>query len=200
MLSFFSSETIEQMHGNGVVNRAQFQREEERAIQRILTAQPQLQRCQGYKCKQCGFGKGLQPVSQEGTSSTSAARQDVSIADADTEPPYASPNPDAKVGFTDLPRELLLSVCDQLDDEVLVLAAKAWNGFGRVMRQYNIIHVREMQCFTLKTGFNKAALGVGVHIEGKEIQSKFDLISIDAVFDLDVSRSVQGLDFEYWLP
>ena len=183
LLSFFSSDTIEQMHGNGAISRAEWQRGDEKAI-----------RMRGvHQCKQCGFG---QP--QDGSIEAEPRQTDVAVPDI--EPLYAVPMTDAHIGLTALPVEVLLLVCDLLDEESLLLAAKAWNGFGRVMRRYNILHVREMQCFTLKKGFNETTLGVGVHVQGKEIQSEFDLISREAFYNLGVRRSVQGLHFEYWLP
>jgi ubiquitin-protein ligase len=196
LLSFFSSDTIEQMHGDGVINLNQWQEEGERNAMELVAGNPHIQFRPPYQCNRCGFGqKEEAPTSEE---SSTEQQQDVTMTEA--QPPYATAKADAKIGLIDLPNEVLLLVCDYLDEEGLLLAAKAWNGFGRVMRQYNIIHVREMQCFTLKKGFKDATLGVGIHVQGREIQSEFDLVSLEAFCDLDVKRSVQGLGFEYWLP
>ena len=195
LLSFFSDDRIEQLHGGGAIDRNEWQREEDRQVQDILLHNPNLQLRPSYQCKKCGFGQPQNTVQGAGEAGGS---NDVEMSNA--LPPYAVPNPDASVGLVDLPNEVLLLITDLLDEEDLLLAAKAWNGFGRVMRRYNVIHVREMQCFTLKKGFNEAALGVGVHVQGKEIQSEFDFISLEAFDSLDVGRSVQGLDFTYWLP
>ena len=195
LLSFFSSDSIEQVDSHRVINLNAWQEEGERQAMELVAAYPRIQVHPPYRCRRCGFGQ----QQANGPSEESPAElQDVAMTDA--QPPYATAKADAKVGLSDLPNEVLLLVCDHLDEEGLLLAAKAWNGFGRVMRQYNVIHVREMQCFTLKNGFKDATLGVGVHIHVKEIQSEFDLVSLEAFYNLDVKRSVQGLGFEYWLP
>lgn len=101
-----------------------------------------------------------------------------------------------------LPEDILLLFCDYLDDESLYLAARAWNGFGRLIRSYNIIRTRDLQCFTLKRGFKDLDLGIGVHVSNRPraIKSEFDLISRDAYELCGVRRSTQGLNFQYWLP
>ncbi|KAK3724788.1 hypothetical protein LTR37_000836 [Vermiconidia calcicola] len=176
LLSFFGSELIEQEHGGGVIKR------------RDTTHGGASRGVFGvYKCTLCGFG---QP--EEGTATP--LEQDVVMDDT-----YAVTDFGDK-SIKDLPPELLLLICDELDEEALLLAAQAWNGFSRVVRQHNIIRTRELQCFTLKEGFNKKALGVGVHVEGRTIQSEFDLMSYQAFTILGVRRSVQGLPFEHWLP
>ncbi|KAK4503274.1 hypothetical protein PRZ48_006702 [Zasmidium cellare] len=107
-----------------------------------------------------------------------------------------------KLQLVDLPDDVLLLFCDYLDEEDLFLAARAWNGFGRLIRRYNIIRTRELQCFTLKRGFKDLDLGIGVHAttRPRAIKSEFDLISRDAYDLYEVRRSIQGLQFEYWLP
>ena len=59
---------------------------------------------------------------------------------------------------------------------------------------------RDMCCFVTKKGFQNRVLGVGVHVQGRSIQSDFDVLSAEAFLNLKVRRSVQGLSFEHWLP
>ena len=182
LLSFFSSDKIYQMHGDEgeYIDRREWQREEMPGGWK-----PE------YQCKACGFGRG-------GGGAVTSMEQDATMSDAASSTATAKSNP--RVRLIDLPAEVLLLICDNLDEEALLLAAKAWNGFGRVMRQYNIIRTRELQCFTLKEGFKTVCLGIGVDIEDRKISSEFDLLSYQAFNSLRVRRSVQGLEFNFWLP
>ena len=182
LLSFFCSDKVEQQYG-GVVDMKAYVRQRTDRQGRTVAGQR-------FRCAACGFGKPDVSVSAAEDIEMVAAYEGESSSHVDFQ----------GHGLTDLPPELLLVVCDRLDEEDLMLAARAWNGFGRVIRRYNVIRTREMQCFTLKEGFGKAALGVGVHTKGKSIQSEFDLLSSQAFFDLGVRKSVQGLPFEHWLP
>ena len=87
-----------------------------------------------------------------------------------------------------------------MEEETLFLAARAWNGFSRLLQSQNLIQVREMQCFTLKEGFKECCLGVGIGVNGRKLQSEFDYVSKDAFQKLGVRTSVQGVTFGHWLP
>ncbi|KAK5706071.1 hypothetical protein LTR97_001057 [Elasticomyces elasticus] len=100
----------------------------------------------------------------------------------------------------DLPNEMLILITEFLDEEDLFIAARAWNGFGRLLQTHNLLAVREMRCFTLKDGFKDTNLGVGVHVHKRIVSSEFDYLSEEAFKNLRVRRSVQGLEFEHWLP
>lgn len=128
-----------------------------------------------------------------------AGRNDQDMTDAPTQPqgdPYHVPP--HLTPIAQLSHELLLHICDYLDATDLVLASRAYKKFS--LLQMRVISLRELQCFVLKTGFKDCDLGVGVHVDRKRIESEFDLISEQAFGQLNVRRSVQGLDFEYWLP
>lgn len=64
--------------------------------------------------------------------------------------------------------------------------------------------MRELQCFCLKENFLEAKLGVGVNISGRGKQgmlgSESVLLSQQAFDKFHVSRSIQGLLFEHWVP
>lgn len=104
----------------------------------------------------------------------------------------------------DTPDEILLEIMEYLEFEHLTAWAQAWPRISSMLSQYDIIHVRELQCFVLKKNYKETQLGVGVMIsksgaQGK-LQSEFDLLSGEAFYDLNVRDSVHGIPFTHWLP
>ena len=104
-----------------------------------------------------------------------------------------------------LPDELLLLVFGELDTKDLFAAAKVDSKIGDFMKAYDTIRMRELQCFCFKKSFMQTKLGVGVHISGRggkqgHLESEFDLLSQTAFEKFGVRRSIQGLPFEHWLP
>ncbi|EME84065.1 uncharacterized protein MYCFIDRAFT_152343, partial [Pseudocercospora fijiensis CIRAD86] len=196
MLSFFFSDSIEQMYGEngGKVDRKQWQGTGADGYGDLVTKDT-------FQCNKCGFGAShSHPASDQDVEMSDAPTSESSLTSNGASSTTSADPSHVPTRLIDMPQELLLVICDHLDDESLLLAARAWNGFGRVMRQYNIIRTRELQCFTLKQGFNDLDLGIGVHIKGKSIQSEFDILSQTAFKNLQVRRSIQGLSFEHWLP
>lgn len=207
MLSFFASDHVEQMYGEngGIVDRKQWQaggwksdpyrrREEE----------------DNFKCDQCGFGHDASPQPNSTPPQDDADHATTEIAAvAGIEPEGANDEPAEKkkeqtLFLVNLPPDILLLFCDRLDEQSLLLAARAWNGFGRLMRAYNIMRNRELQCFTFKQGYQELDLGIGVTIDhtrqGQPIASEFDILSRMAYEQHGVRQSIQGLRFDYWLP
>lgn len=212
LLSFFYSDVIPQMYGEhgGLVDRKKWQ--ETGTDGMGLRAGKDT-----YCCRKCDFPASLHARSALGSEQTLGQCDPTSRIGLDTvlnEAPTAIRNTASTTSkdlnhvprqIVDLPGELLLVIFDNLDEESLLLAARAWDGFGRVMREYNIIRTRELQCFTLKQGFHALELGIGVHFErtrgaDRQLSSEFDLLSWTAFKDLQVQRSIQGLFFEHWLP
>ncbi len=122
LLSFFNSDKIEQEHG-GSVDRTSY------AEYRRLNAN-----LKQIECARCGFGKDDSQAAEPQVASTSAV-------DRNSHP--NSKNILCTIGI--LPPELLLQVCDLLDDESLAIGARAWNGFKRVMKRYNVVATRQRQ-------------------------------------------------------
>lgn len=198
LLSFFGSDSIEQDTG-GVVSRVEYQQRSRAFNARRGIAEEAL-----FQCSSCGFGSAPAAVTAANTipvrarsAVTQPAEDDTTTASTDRPD---RPKAAQKIHLVDLPNDVLLMICDHLNDEGLALASRAWNGFGRLIRTHNIITTREMCCFTLNKGFKEANLGVGVHVHKRSISSEFDLISREAYRALGVRRSVQGLQFEFWLP
>lgn len=108
-----------------------------------------------------------------------------------------------QVGFdaNRLPSEILLLIIEHLDNfEDLTIFARAWPRISQIVRNFDIIRQRELQCFCLKKTYQQANLGVGVSIAKGQISSEFDLLSEEAYRQLRVGRSIHNIPFSYWLP
>ncbi|SMQ48494.1 unnamed protein product [Zymoseptoria tritici ST99CH_3D1] len=208
LLSFFASDTIEQIDYGGpqdlVVDRRQWQDEE---------AKYRSPKSCDYHCMECGFGteRALQTGKIDATDDAPARWREGLRAHVEQIAHHSatssgellvqsSNNQTQWRKLKDLPNDLLLDICDFLDEEDLFIAARAWNGFSNLIRDYDIIRNRELHCFTLRGGLHHLDLGVGVHVKYKAIQSEFDLLSRQAFDECRVRTSVQGLPFEHWLP
>lgn len=103
-----------------------------------------------------------------------------------------------------LPDEILLVVLSELDTGDLLAAATVCSKIGDFMSSYDTIRMREVQCFCFKKNFLSAKLGVGVHLSrhgnSTTLDSEFDTLSQQAFDQSGVRRSIHGLDFKYWLP
>ncbi|KAM0701858.1 hypothetical protein Q7P35_010768 [Cladosporium inversicolor] len=196
LLSFFGSDRIEQDYG-GVVDLKTYAREAG-AFERFASRQHD-----DFSCSKCGFGKADfhllgsdAPNPARNKKPSNLMQLDARSGSGDPSKPLAG----QKHHLVDLPNELLVSITEFMEEETLFLAARAWNGFSRLLQSQNLIQVREMQCFTLKEGFKQCCLGVGINVNGRKLQSEFDYISKDAFQKLGIRASVQGVPFRYWLP
>ncbi|KAJ0165103.1 hypothetical protein CTA2_12357 [Colletotrichum tanaceti] len=176
MLSFFSSESIEQDHSDSDKNLDAYR---QRSLRRIQT----------FSCPHCGF---------DGTKTKAdsrRARQHALKAASSSAPaaPVDQKKEQAFV-FAGLPDELLLEMLESLDF--------AWPRIAELIRRYDVIRLRELQCFVTKTNFRNTRLGVGVSVApaSRSIESEFDLVSLPAYNDLGVRLSVHNIRFEHWLP
>ncbi|KAK5072023.1 hypothetical protein LTS08_000878 [Lithohypha guttulata] len=132
-------------------------------------------------------------------------------SDIDQSPPDSttseSTSTAAGASIIELPDELLLLVCNQLEGEDLELFSRAWTRIGGasgIVSRFNVVRNRELICFCLKKGLENANLGVGVKVQMRgrygSIGSEFDLLSEQAFNEFKIRRSVQGLPFTHWLP
>lgn len=199
LLSFFGSDKLEQDHG-GVVDLKDYARD----IRQFGDYTNRHQLGVEFSCTKCGFGSNSGghvlgshvPNLANNQMPSNAMQLGAQLASGDPNRPFAG----QKLHLVDLPNELLVSVTEFIEEETLFLAARAWNGFSRLLQSQNLIQVREMQCFALKQGFKQCCLGVGIGIIARKLQSEFDYISKDAFEKLGVRTSVQGVPFSYWLP
>lgn len=126
--------------------------------------------------------------------------QEIQEQSAITSPSRAEP----PKTINSLPNEVFLMIFDKLETEELWKFAEAWTRVGRVMTMFDVIRSRELQCFCLKKDYTEVKLGVGVSVArwGKfgSFDSEFDLLSAEGFYTHSIRRSVQGIEFDYWLP
>jgi ubiquitin-protein ligase len=198
LLSFFGSDKLEQDHG-GVVDLKDYTRD----IRQFGDFTGRHQLGVEFSCTKCGFINAGGHVLGSHVSNPTDDNVPSSPMQLGAQPLSGNPNQpfaEQERHLWDLPDELLVSITEFMEEETLFSAARAWNGFSRLLQSQNLIQVREMQCFTLKEGFKQCCLGVGIGINGRKLQSEFDYISKDAFQKLGVRTSVQGIPFSYWLP
>ncbi|KJY02571.1 ubiquitin-conjugating enzyme family protein [Zymoseptoria brevis] len=188
LLSFFASDTIEQIDYGGiqdlVVDRRQWQDEE---------AKYRSPKACAFHCMECGFGTERAMLAgkidatndaparwREGLRAHAERISHHSATSSGALPIQPTNNQTQWRKLEDLPNDLLLDICDFLGEEDLFIAARAWNGFSNLIRDYDTIRNRELHCFTLRGGLHHLDLGVGVHVKYKAIQSEFDLLSRQA--------------------
>ncbi|KAL8694918.1 MAG: hypothetical protein Q9218_000489 [Villophora microphyllina] len=214
LLSFFSSERIEQSYGGRVVELKDYR---EPAYMRALHGS-----LRGYTCQKCGFGKeevetfseqrysdrllGYWKLKQErGVDKPLIVGTDKVSATLDQDNMETDGQGLRLIDrILALPDELLLLILGELDHADLLAAAKVCSKIGEFMNSYDAIRIRELQCFCFKTSFMDTKLGIGVHVERRgrqsSLASEFDFLSKEAFFYWGVRRSIQGLRFEHWLP
>ncbi|KXH68960.1 hypothetical protein CSAL01_06978 [Colletotrichum salicis] len=193
MLSFFSSDSLEQSDGD-YTEPLEWYRQESLKCQ------------QNFKCSHCDFDgtktkadfrrarrhalKALSPTPLSPFSSSSIAT------------PVATSENHQECVLAALPDELLLETLHRLDFADLLSFSQALPRIADMLRAYDLIRLRELQCFVTKTNFRDTKLGVGVMAPKRKrtIESEFDLISLPAFQDLGVRFSVHNIAFEHWLP
>ncbi|KAL8704607.1 MAG: hypothetical protein Q9201_002254 [Fulgogasparrea decipioides] len=217
MLSFFSSDRIEQEGGRYSVDLRDYRQE---------YANPRYAQYNGeYVCAKCGFGGRnilrpcagpqlpvLNPSRQRPpvvSKRSEKAQNVVAISNADAvdidrQERDSDRRPRLIERILALPDELLLLILGELDTKDLLAAAKACSRISEFMNSYDAIRMRELQCFCFKESFMQTKLGVGVHVSSGRrkafLESEFDLLSQKAFQEFGVRRSIQGLPFEHWLP
>ncbi|KAK1964599.1 hypothetical protein LY78DRAFT_704271 [Colletotrichum sublineola] len=185
LLSFFNSDSVEQQHGHEFHENLDMYRCESLWLN------------QTFSCSHCGF---------DGTKTKADARRARRHAQKalSSAPIAVSTNSEKQQEcvFARLPDELLLETIEELDFSDLVAFSQSWPRVAEIIRRYNVIRLRELQCFVTKTNVRNAKLGVGVSVsKGKRaIESEFDLVSLCAYQDLGVRLSVHNIRFEHWLP
>lgn len=109
---------------------------------------------------------------------------EVSIREAQPSSPsskMAIDQPPKSKGIVDmkLPKEVLLLICDNLEAEELMVFSQAWAKISRTMIEFDVIRSRELQCFCFKKNYKQTKLGVGVGIS-----SRGKIGSFSSEFDL----------------
>ncbi|RYC54750.1 hypothetical protein CHU98_g11462 [Xylaria longipes] len=213
LLSFFDSDNLEQEHGR----------------KRDLTSYQELDRLcldDTYICRKCQFGMKIEPKAIKnlpgptsfdacvdhnpeewptihGVISGTHTPSHVETSPGESGTTSTSTRRTGHFGFNidQLPNEILLLIIERLDEfEHLTSFARAWPRISELVRDFDVIRKRELQCFCLKKGFQSAKLGVGVTVNKGQISSEFDLISEEAYSYMEIRHSIQHLRFEHWLP
>ncbi|KAH6664615.1 hypothetical protein B0J14DRAFT_607363 [Halenospora varia] len=210
LLSFFGSDRIEQVGGGSSIGLQDYKK-----LQREMRDM--------FRCEECGFGRFEQRHTPTAALSDfikdPRARAQFMMEDAvlvrdgedaamDTsEDATESPNDKKALGpiqKASLPDEILLLICEELETEDLMRFAQGWQRIGSVMTKFDIIRTRELQCFCFKKDYMMAKLGVGVTLSSNMrvgfFESEFDLLSLEGFKTYGINRSVQGVNFEHWLP
>ena len=153
LLSFFSSESVEQVGGYRSVNLAEHRKK--RQMSSYNRVQPR-----EYRCANCPFGcenetiaAPLPLMDSKGISQTT---------------PMVSLNKQQGTLFTPIKSEkiadeIFLTIFSFLETEDLMQLAKSYKKFGLLVTRYDIIRSRELQCFCLKKDYKEVKLGVGVN-------------------------------------
>src|SRR2546421_6374802 len=149
LLSFFSSDRLEQLHGLAVEDLTSY---------RLLDNRDTWIE---HECSECGFGIGSDP----GPSSDVVMVQEPEDKRTEEQPKCRSTGQQ----LANLPDEILLLICNELDTEELFVFARAWGRIGGeegIMTRFDLIRTRELQCFCLKRSFleRDVQLGVGVNV------------------------------------
>lgn len=213
MLSFFASDSLEQEHGRGGVVRL----EEYRQSQVTRPAS-------GFQCEECGFAKSsrpLQPNSRRGKKmANKQAREEsatasegewdgmdmdidnyLSSVEADDNPSSMTVKPSITCPIGQLPDECLLEIVHHLDFEDVMVFSRSWTRVELLIRIYDVVRCRDLQCFVLKETYHRYLLGVGVSVSRKgTIESEFDLLSSKAYDEMKIRKAIHGMPFQHWLP
>ncbi|KAI8960240.1 hypothetical protein F5Y11DRAFT_273167 [Daldinia sp. FL1419] len=210
LLSFFSSDTVEQEHG-GSKRRL----DEYRAIDKNLY--------DSFRCKYCEFGHAEQRPfqliknelqsygaaydarvksnpSQWPTIHSTGERHQEDTPDVNVIIQNSIPKKVARCEINRLPNELILLILEQLDFEHMTSFAAAWPRISDIIKGFDVIRQRELQCFCLKRNYQSVNLGVGVSINKGQIASEFDLLSREAFRGWGIRSSVNNIQFDHWLP
>lgn len=247
LLSFFSSDKIEQQHGGGSVNLKDYQENQKLDNRGELRDAPSR-----FCCVKCRLGSsgymhpnasassssvspgssvldsthaandlkelgdvqkvatGVQRASAAVQRAATVIRKVTTVGSNKTPRRAAAPSLTMKpkahrnLQSAELPDEILLMICDNLETEDLFVFTEAWASIGPLITRYDVIRTRELRCFCLKQDYRETELGVGVSVStnGKfgTISSEFDMLSQVGFQTHNIRRSVQGVSFEYWLP
>lgn len=213
LLSFFSSDTVEQDWG-GIVILADYRKEMDVDTYAGASGcgRDTCTRCSilakgTWSCADCGFGK---PEEKAGAGEEKQKKNETKKTNGTISSSLSVPGNGAQktalngATISSLPDELLLEMLDTIDFEDLMSFAQAWPRVRQLLRDYDLIRSRELQCFTLKANYREANLGVGIALVPAglipRIDSEFDLVSFEAYKELEVRRSVHGIPFHHWLP
>lgn len=192
LLSFFSSDVIEQDYGGYTVDLKSFRAQKRAALEthrQYRTGGRDWDSTWSYECYCCGFNKFW-----DSSVPRAVSRQLPSPRTVD---------PSERSKLFELPDEVILNLLSWMDTVDVISLADAIPTIKHMLTSYDFIRIRELQCFCLKKSFLTTKLGIGVSISGGRkpvFRSEFDLLSNEAFNLFDVRKSIQGVWFDKWLP
>ncbi|TVY85727.1 Ubiquitin-conjugating enzyme E2, partial [Lachnellula willkommii] len=226
LLSFFSSEKVEQIGGRHSVDLTRYRNTQQHT--RYILDECVCEKCKfGVARSSTGnsifvaatpttvhssgtpeLGIGNWPTPRESAVSGKGLAGETQISPEVVQSPAKAPATKAPSRIQDarIPDEILLMFCENLETEDLMVFAEAWDRIGEVVTKYDVIRTRELQCFVLKKDYTakdiKLGVGVSVTERGRYgfFESEFDLLSHEGYKDHRIRTSVQGVPFQRWLP
>jgi ubiquitin-protein ligase len=187
MLSFFSSDSLEQDHGNDTVDLARYRQQVA-----LLFGETE----DSFKCSLCGFGGDPSPAP--------ADEMEVDWTASDVIALPAAQHQGGPSGLFKLPDEILLEILSNSKTIDVLAFAEGIPFIKATINSYDFISIRELQCFCLKRSFLHTKLGIGISVTGTArrpvFRSEFDLLSHEAFYIHGIRHSVKGVEFENWLP
>lgn len=195
LLSFFSSDIIEQDYGGEVdlaAYRARRKAARETRLRYSRGQNAHQSRTWSYECHCCGFNEAWRPSLPDANTQQPSIQRDINIV-----------NCVGRSRLFELPDEVVLNLLAWMDTGDIISFADAVPAIKPMLTSYDFIRVRELQCFCLKRSFMDTKLGIGVSIAGGRrpvFRSEFDLLSNEAYNLFDVRESIQGVQFDKWLP
>ncbi|KAI0425083.1 hypothetical protein F5Y09DRAFT_335254 [Xylaria sp. FL1042] len=147
LLSFFDSDSVQQEYDEAV------KLDTYRALNNLHPVET-------YECKKCSFGMKTKPWQLIAPCVPVDFNARV---DQNSQRPTGGRGEDDQIDFNinRLPNEILLVIIESLDDfEHLTNFARAWSRISQLVRDFDVIRQRELQCFCLKKGYQSAKLGV----------------------------------------
>ncbi|KJR87713.1 uncharacterized protein SPSK_07080 [Sporothrix schenckii 1099-18] len=214
LLSFFSSDSVEQI-GGGVVHLGNYQEQMAEVMgwhhQQDEWAYADDTRY-NFKCDRCCYDTGdqasmLKAADTEPATEYIVRREAEAVTDVveTSSPQDLLPSALAGRSIDMLTDDVLLLILRELDTTGINKFVAASDRVRQLVEYHDVLHQRELQCFCLKTSYLKSDLGVGVstmqsRTRTRGLESEFDLLSREAFATLRVRRSVQSIAFDHWLP
>ncbi|KAI1120083.1 hypothetical protein F5Y10DRAFT_283576 [Nemania abortiva] len=196
LLSFFDSNSLEQEHWSEAIGLSTYQKSH---------SSHSVDMC---KCPECKFG--MKDKRRQRKIPHNPTRFDGRVDQNPEQWPTAQgyvPPPDpapscmpGDIEINQLPNEILLLIIENLGFEDMANFVRTWPRIRQIVRDFDVIRQRELQCFCLKKNYRLAKLGVGVRVERRQISSEFDLISEEAYDQMGIRSSIHNIGFEHWLP
>jgi ubiquitin-protein ligase len=175
LISFFCSDTLEQDTG-GMMNLNEYRSRAEAG------GWCQCYLCRGHgnsspnrvQCSSCGFD------AQAGHQTAGHTSAQNGVSGSGTAIGELGSSPRQRSKLFEMPDEIILRLMTFADTVDIISFAEAVPTIKHMLHGYDIIRIRELQCFCLKKSYLITKLGIGVSVTGGNrpiFRSEFDLLS-----------------------